>query len=426
MNIKTQPMKTKTLFILVCFVILSGGCKKTGDSSPKDIPYEQKIFLDAKAKAIVKADNTFGIKLFKNLAANNEDEQENIIISPLSISMALGMTYNGAANETKTAMGNTLELQGMSIVEINESYKTLIDELVSVDPDVTMNIPNSIWYRDNFFVEEDFINTNHDYFYAEVNPLDFGNPASVDIINNWVAENTNDKITSIIDEIDPMMVMFLINAVYFNGTWAYEFEEQYTTSETFYLSNGTSKQVDMMKQGAMLNYSNNELFEAVDLYYGGGNYSMVILLPKEGFVPNDIIGEINESNWNEWMEDFGNIDIQLSMPKFKLDYGKNLNEALIEMGMGIAFDPFGADFSKINPDNQLYISYVKHKTFIDVNEEGTEAAAVTVVGIALTSVGDGETPYFFNVNKPFIFAIKERDTKSIIFIGKVMEPEYED
>jgi len=295
-------MKTKLLIVISVSLFLSSSCKKTGDSIPQDPTYEQKIFLDTKAKAIVKADNTFGIKLFKNLIANAGVEQENIIISPLSISMALGMTYNGASNETKTAMENTLELQGLSVEEINESYKTLIDELVSVDPDVSMNIPNSIWYRDNFFVEEDFINTNHDYFYAEVNPLDFGNPASVDIINNWVAENTNDKITSIIDEIDPMMVMFLINAVYFNGTWAYEFEEQYTTSEAFYLSNGTTKQVEMMKQRAMLNYSSNELFEAVDLYYGGGNFSMVILLPKEGFAPNDIIGELNENTWNEWME----------------------------------------------------------------------------------------------------------------------------
>ncbi len=418
-------MKSRLLFLLSVSVLLSFSCKKTGDiPSEENIP-GQKIFLDTKAKAVVEAGNTFGIKLFKNLAANTEDGQENIVISPLSVSMALGMTYNGADNETKTAMENTLELQGMSIDEINGSYKTLIDELTSVDPDVAMEIPNSIWYENSFAVQDEFITTNHDCFYAEVNPLDFSNPASVDIINNWVADNTNDKITSILEEINPMSVMFLINAVYFNGTWKYEFEEQNTTTETFYLSNGTTTEVDIMKQRATFNYSSNELFEAVDLQYGGGNFSMVVLLPKDGFGPDDIVIGLNENNWSTWMDNFNKMDIQLSMPKFKLEYEKKLNQALIDLGMGIAFEPSGADFSKINPNAQLYIDFVKHKVFIDVNEEGTEAAAITVVGIVYTSAGEGDAPYFFNVNKPFVFAIKERDTKSIIFIGKVMDPEYE-
>ncbi|MCD4736509.1 MAG: serpin family protein [Bacteroidales bacterium] len=233
-------------------------------------------------------------------------------------------------------------------------------------------------------------------------------------------------MTTILNEISPMAVMFLINAVYFNGTWVYEFDEQYTEPETFYLSNGATKEVEMMKQEATLNYSGNELFEAVDLYYGRGNYSMVIMLPKEGFGLDDIINELNENTWSEWMNNFSEANIQLKMPKFKLKYKEKLNQTLTDLGMGIAFSPGSADFSKINPDYQLFISFVKHKTFIDVNEEGTEAAAVTIVGIVLTNAGGGDTPYHFNVNKPFLFAIKERDTKAIIFIGKVMEPEYED
>jgi serpin B len=418
-------MKTRLLLLLSVSFLLSFSCKKTGDNPSEENFPGQKIFLDTKAKAVVEADNTFGIKLFKNLVANTDDDQKSIIVSPLSISVALGMTYNGADDETKTAMENTLELQGMSVEEINGSYKTLIDELTSVDPDVAMEIPNSIWYENSFAVQDEFINTNHDYFYAEVNPLDFSNPASVDIINNWVADKTNDKITSILEEIDPMAIMFLINAVYFKGTWKYEFEEQNTTTGIFYLSNGTTTEVDMMKQRETFNYYSNELFEAVDLQYGGGNFSMVVLLPKDGFGPDDIVNELNEDNWSTWMENFSEMDIQLSMPKFKLEYEKELNQALIDLGMGVAFDPVNADFSKINPNAQLYIDFVKHKTFIDVNEEGTEAAAVTIVGIIYTSVGDEETPYYFNVNKPFVFAIKERDTRSIIFMGKVMVPEYE-
>ena len=422
-------MKKNLLTNLVLFLLAVSftNCKKNNDGPSQDDPYKQKIFLDEKAKAVANSSNTFGIKLFKSLIENSEDEQESIIVSPLSISTALGMTYNGAGNETKTAMENTLEMQGMTVDEINESYKTLIDELTTVDPDVIMNIPNSIWYRETFSVEDDFFNTNRDYFYAEVSPLDFGDPASLDIINNWVAENTNQKITTILNEISPLAVMYLINAVYFNGTWEYEFNAQFTGPETFYLSNGTTKETDMMKQGATLNYFSNELFEAVDLAYGRGNFGMVVMLPKDGFGPDDIVNAMDENTWVEWMEGFGEANIQLTMPKFKLEYGKELKQTLTDLGMGIAFDPYSADFSKINPLEQLFISFVRHKTFIDVNEEGTEAAAVTIVGIELTSAGPGgDIPYIFTVNKPFLFAIKERDTKTIIFIGKVMEPEYEE
>ncbi len=416
-----------TKLSLILLVVMLTNCKKNNDGPSQKDPYKQKIFLDEKAKAVAQSSNTFGIKLFKNLVENSEDEQENIIVSPLSISTALGMTYNGADNETKTAMENTLEIQGMSVDEINESYKILIDELTTVDPDVTMNIPNSIWYRNTFSVEDDFLNTNRDYFYAEVSPLDFGDPASVDIINSWVAENTNYKITTIINQIDPVIVMFLLNAVYFNGTWKFEFDEQHTEPETFYLSNGTTKEVSMMKQETSLDYFSNELFEAVDLSYGRGNFSMVIMLPKDGFGPDDIVNELDENTWPEWMDGFGEAKIQLTMPKFKLEYGKELKQTLTNLGMGIAFNPGGADFSKINPNTQLFISYVRHKTFIDVNEEGTEAAAVTIVAIGETTAGPGgDSPYIFTVNKPFLFAIKERDTKTIIFIGKIMEPEYDE
>jgi serpin B len=403
---------------------MSGCSKNESQTIKEDEPYQQKIFLNEKAKAIVNADNTFGFNLFKTIN-DSTPENENIIISPLSVSIALGMTYNGAESETKTAMENTLDLEGMTVEEINESYKTLINALTTVDPKVTMNIPNSIWYRDSFSVEADFIATNQDYFKAQVYPLDFNDPNSVNVINNWVSESTNDKIPMILNEIDPLNVMFLINAIYFFGSWKYEFDEQNTQSQAFYLADGTTKAVDMMSQHATLSYTSNELFEAVNLYYGSENFSMVILLPKNEHTPDDIIFELNEQNWADWMGGFNEADIQISLPKFKLEYEKTLNDQLKYLGMEIAFDPYSADFSNINPDEQLYISFVKHKTFIDVNEMGTEAAAVTVVGISFTSIGT-DTPYYFTVNKPFLFAITERDTQSIIFLGKVMEPEYEE
>ena len=420
-------MKTIALNILasILLVALLVSCKKSSDVNPSEQPYKQKIFLNEKAQAIVEADNTFGINLFKKLNDLSEEEGANMIISPLSVSIALGMTYNGSEGETKEAMENALGFSGLSVEEINQSYQTLINALTTVDPKVTMEIPNSIWYRDTFSVLQDFIDLNQNYFYAKVLPLDFNDPASVGIVNNWVAEGTHNKIIEIIDGIDETAVIFLINAVYFNGTWKFEFDEQNTQLQPFYLSNGTTKQVDMMQQEATLNYTANNLFEAVDLYYGSGNFSMVIILPRETYSTEDIIAEMNAVKWSAWINSFSEANIHLSLPKFKLEYEERLNDALIELGMGIAFDPFTADFSKINPDYQLYIGFVKHKTFIDVNEEGTEAAAVTIVGIELTSAGDDQ-PYYFYVNRPFLFAIKERDTKAILFLGKVMEPDYDD
>lgn len=412
-----------TTLMPACIIFL--GCSTKDTVLPEKEPYAQKIFLTEKAKAIVGANNIFGFGLFNKV--NDESEaQDNIVISPLSATMALGMTMNGAAGETRTAMETTLGFSDMPAGDINESYKNLIAALTTVDPKVTIEIPNSIWYSHTFGVLQDFIDVNKDYFNAEVNALNFLDPSSVDVINNWVAESTHDKIKTILDQIDPDARMFLINAVYFNGTWKFEFDEQYTEPGTFYLAGGTTKQADMMKQEATLSYFSHPIFEAVDLAYGSGNFSMVVMLPKPDHTPDDIISEMNDQNWNSWMSGFSEANIQLSLPKFKLEYGKRLNDALIGMGMAPAFDPTAADFSKINPDVPLFIGFVKQKTYIDVNEEGTEAAAVTIVGMFTTSAGDPPMPYIFAVNKPFVFAIKERDTGAVLFLGKVMEPEYEE
>jgi serpin B len=419
---KNLLLKTLTLLVLSQMIF---GCKKTDTALPADTADQQKIFIGEKAKKVVSANNAFGFNLFSKIN-DATPESENIILSPLSASMALGMTMNGANGATRTAMENTLEVDGLTVEEINESYKMLVGALTTVDPKVTIEIPNSIWYKNSFTILEDFIKVNQDYFNAEVSPLDFYDPSSVDIINNWVAESTHDKIKTILDAIDADAVMFLINAVYFNGTWKFEFDEQFTEPATFYLSDGTTKQVEMMKQEATLSYFSNELFEAIDLYYGSGNFSMLVMLPKVTFTPDDVILQMNEENWNSWMNSFSEANIQVSLPKFKLEYEKRLEAALIEMGMGPAFDPYSADFSKINPDYPLFIGMVKQKTFIDVNEEGTEAAAVTIVGMYITSIGEPDMPYLFQVNRPFLFAIKEKDTGAILFLGKVMEPKYED
>ena len=414
-------MKTiKFLIASILIILVSLSCEKT---NPEPGPKEIKLTL--KGKQLVEADNLFGLKLFKEVL-ESEEADKNIMISPLSVSLALAMTYNGADGTTKEAMEKTLELSGLTVDEINENYKDLIDALVSVDPKVLMSIANSIWYKHTFEVEQDFINVNQDYYYAEVTPLDFCSPDAVNTINNWVADKTNNKITEILDYIPSDAVMYLINAIYFKGIWKFEFDESETEEAPFYLNDETTKDVPMMVQEASFNYLSNDLLEAVEMLYGIGNYSMIILLPKNGKTLNDITEQLNNENWNRWLGEFHEeAKVQIHLPKFKFEYKNQLNDELINMDMGIAFEPYLADFSKINPNEQLFISRVIHKTFIEVNEEGTEAAAVTMVEISLTSAG-GETFIPFHVNKPFIFAIKERYTNSIIFIGKVMEPVYED
>jgi serine protease inhibitor len=413
-------MKTIRFLIPAIFILLLGySCEKT-----KNEPGPKEINLTQKGKILVEADNRFGIKLFKEVLKSEEPE-ENVMISPLSVSLALAMTYNGADGDTKEAMEETLELNGLTVDEINENYKILIDALTSVDPKVLMSIANSIWYRQTFEVEQDFINVNQNYYYAEVSPLDFFDPDAVTTINNWVADKTNNKITEILDYIPADAVMYLINAIYFKGIWKYEFDESNTEEEPFYLNDGTTKDVPMMVQEASFNYLSNDIIQAVEMPYGTGNYSMIILLPQSNKTLDDIIDRLSNENWNNWLSEFYEAEkVQIHLPRFKFEFEDSLNNELINMGMGIAFSG-SADFSKINPNVLLFISRVIHKTFIEVNEEGTEAAAVTLVEMSYTSAG-GETGIHFYVNQPFIFAIKEKYTNTIIFIGKVMEPDYED
>ncbi len=378
------------------------------------------IKLNKVGEQLVESDNSFGIDLFK-LLMDNRDENKNLMISPLSVSLALTMAYNGADAETKTAMGKTLCLEGLTIDEININNQQLSEALMSVDDRVDFNIANSIWYRDGFSVLPDFIRTNENFYNAEVQALDFLNPASKDIINNWVADKTNNKITKIVDNIPSDIVMYLINAIYFKGNWKYQFDKSENEIKPFYLFDDTKKDVEMMTQTADLKKMANEDFYLIELAYGQGNFVMDLFLPHDDKNVSDILVDLNAENWNYWMNSLNEAsETTIVLPPFKFEYEQSLNDALIIMGMGVAFNENEAGFSKINADNQLFISEVKHKTFIELNEEGTEAAAVTSVSIGVTSVGPGGEIIF---DKPFMFAIREISTGTILFLGIVENPE---
>ena len=371
---------------------------------------------------VVTANTQFGFNLFNEIHKTEQDT--NIFISPLSISIALAMTLNGAAGETEQAMTNTLKLQGLDSESINTNYAELRQILLTSDPKVTLTIANSLWARQGVQFKQDFLQRNTQFFEAEISTLDFNHPSAASAINQWVDDNTKGKIEKIVDEIDPAKVLFLINAIYFKGTWQREFDPLRTRDGPFFLSNGDEKQVPMMRQERWYPYYQGEDFQAIRLAYGDGQMGMYIFLPDRESDLNIFLQNLNADSWENWMSQFHEQEAFLVMPKFKLQYEKMLNDPLKVLGMDIAFNPALADFSRMAPleslGKNLYIGEVIHKTFVEVNEEGTEAAAVTSVGVKATSAGPLPIPFI--VDRPFFFAIHDNKTKTILFMGTVVDP----
>jgi serine protease inhibitor len=412
-----QKLKLVVLTLFVAALSVRCGDEIVGVQEITALPRD----LTAAEEGLIQSDNAFGLKLFREIDVQ-EDAGRNIFISPLSVAMALGMTYNGAAGETQAAMQETLELQGLSIDEVNQSYRGLIDLLRNLDPTVEFMLANSIWYRQEFPVIQDFLDVNREYFDAEVTGLDFDSPSAAPTINAWVDEKTNGRITEIVDDpiVDPMLVMFLINAIYFKGDWTYRFDEGLTSDAPFYLEGGGQVQVPMMRTSGEIEigrYGDGEL-EAIDLPYGGKAFSMTIVMPAGGGTLGELVRSLDAARWAEIIDGLTTAETQVWMPKYTLEYELTLNAVLEALGMGIAFDEFNADFSKIydGPEN-LFISRVKHKTFVDVNEEGTEAAAVTSVEVGVTGM-----PPTVMVDRPFVFAIREKFSGTILFMGRIVNP----
>ena len=411
-------MKRIVLISIILGIILSGhSCDRFSDK-----PEPKKMNLTKKSLELIESDNNFGLDFFQKISTVNTTE--NIMVSPLSVALALGMTYNGAKGTTKDEMKEALKLGSLTDEEINASYKSIIDQLLKLDPKVILSIANSIWYKLNFHVQNEFIDLNKEYYYAEVNELDFTLPDAKDIINGWVNEKTKGLIPAIIDNIPPEAVMYLINAIYFKGVWMYEFDPDDTREQDFYPEDGMTQKVDMMQMEGDLLFTSNDLFDAISLPYGDGQFNMFIMLPKGENTTGDIVAELNNDNWNTWINSLGTQQVVVKLPKFKFKFFRLLNDDLTSMGMGIAFDPDNADFTGINPGGGLFISRVLHKTFIEVNEEGTEAAAVTAVEIGYTSIGPEPNVRYFTADHPFLFAIRENSSGTILFMGRVNLPEY--
>jgi serpin B len=404
-------------WILLLFVLFSSCSEDLNELSDDDSP-ELRV-LSSEEKSLSNSSNAFVIDLFKEL---EKTEEGNLFFSPLSIQYALSMTLNGSKDETFNSIKEVLTVSDLNEHEINEAFKSLTEFLLNVDDKVLLTIANSIWYEQTLTATEAFKKAMQVYYSAEISGLDFRSPQSVNTINNWVETKTNGLIDELINEIPAEAVMYLVNAIYYKALWRYPFDEANTQKAPFYPEDNTEVEALMMHSEEMqVDYYQNEISHIIDIPYGNGQYSMLVLLPVEGKKTEDVLNILDKNSLENWINSVQPLEAELFMPKFKIEYKALLNDALSDMGMEIAFTE-RADFTRLFEEKYgLMISRVIHKAVIEVNEEGTEAAAVTGVEVSLTSLPP-EKPVL-TLNRPFIFFIKEKHTGAILFAGKLSNPE---
>lgn len=372
--------------------------------------------LSATERAVITASNRFGLDLAARVTA--ADRRANVILSPLSASMALGMALNGADGATFDAMRAALGFDALTQEQINGSYRDLIDLLAGLDPQVRFEIANAIWANERVPIHGAFLDAVGNAFDARAESRNFGDPAALAAINTWVEQSTGGHIERIVDSLDPALAALLVNAIYFNGTWTTQFDSNDTRRQAFTREDGSVVNVDMMSlQNVEMRQANGASYSAVELPYGGEAFSMVIVLPSESIGARDWLAEIDSDTWAALTSALRSSKLDLlAVPKLKLTYDTYLNDALQAMGMDPAFRP-GADFTRLSPAGaQMCIDFVRQKTFVEVDERGTRAAAATGVGVGLVSFTS------FVVDRPFVFAIRERLSETMLFIGLVSDP----
>jgi serpin B len=370
---------------------------------------------------LVEANNRFAFNIFSELLAGGA--APNVFISPSSIAFALTMTLNGAGGDTFDDMATALEVGDWDLPQINQGNATLISWLQQAEPKVQLSIANSLWARKGVTFYPDFMERNETYFGAEVTTLDFADPGAPQTINDWVSKSTHGKIENIVETIPWDAILYLINAIYFNGKWTTSFDEDLTMQQPFHLPDGTKILHPIMNQHGWYPYLRGDGFQAVSLPYGDDErMSMYVFLPDKNSSLNEFLSTLDEAHWSQWVGQFRKAEGDIGLPRFEIEYEQQLKDALTALGMGIAFAPAAADFSNMLPVSgfaNAFISKVLHKTYIRVDEEGTEAAAVTSVEITFTSM-----PEYFSLvaDRPFFFAIRDNETGTIVFMGTVVEP----
>lgn len=398
---------------IILMAILCAACAPE-PTGPTPILTELPRPLTAAESQIAERSNAFAFELFRRASAARDS---NSFVSPLSVSMALGMTMNGAAGATLDSMRATLGFGGMSLGDINAGYKGLVGLLVGLDRTTDMRIANSIWFRKGLVANPAFVAAVDDAFDARARALDFTLATAPDSINRWASAATAGRIPRVIEGISPDAVMFLLNAIYFKGKWREKFDRAATRDAPFAAAFGGPQTAPMMTRTMEVPLRTHPRYSAIDLGYGSDAFRMTLLLPAPGLDVHGLVDSLSAGSWSELLGGFGESRVMVSIPRFTLEYKRELNDDLRAMGMGVAFEGGAADFRNLflsavpNP----YIGFVKHQTFVQVNEEGTEAAAVTTVGIFPTSAGPS-----FTADRPFVVVIRERFSGTILFMGKIL------
>jgi serine protease inhibitor len=407
-------------FFALAFAATLFSCKKSHPIPEKT----QIITLPSGGSAVIDANNRLAFN-FLQATLQQDAAVNNRLISPLSIYLALSMVYNGADRDTKDSMAKALQIQGLDINTLNAACHSLITQLPTEDNKVQLSIANSIWYRQNSFQPlAPFLDTTQNDYDATVRGLNFDDPGAVKTINDWVAQKTNNKIPTILNSIPKDDLMYLIDAIYFNGPWQIAFDPSATHSDVFHLQNGNTVSVPFMAREAKVKRYADNSFTLVELPYGGGSsYSMFIALPKDGQPPVNTLSATINADWlTNAISKMDSVTVALEIPKWEYSYAiDDMKPELSQLGMGIAFTD-QADFSKMYDPGQVKIKISKaiHKTYVKVDEEGTQAAAVTAIGVAeLTMV---PAIQFFRVDHPFIYAIVEKQTGAVLFLGVVNDP----
>ena len=401
------------VFVITTLIAMS--CSKSDEELPDEpVP----INLSQDQIALIESGNSFAFDIFMKVLGS-AGENENVMISPLSISYALSMTLNGADGATRDAMLEALRVNGITPDEINDSYKNLTEALLSVDKRVLISIANSVWVENNFTVKKSFTDILTNYYDAESRSFDINDASAPDKINIWIEDKTNGLIKEMIDKLEDNTVMLLINAIYFKGKWKSQFDKSKTAEMPFYKSGGNQVDVPMMKQKSDFRVYEGNGFVVAEFPYGQGNFVMDVIIPDDQAGFNSTLAMVSDENYSSWINQMRERETDLSFPRFKYGFKKKLKDILSDMGMGIAFSD-DADFSNITDLYDLLINDVAHQSFIETNEEGTEAAAATVVEIGLTSAPPA--PLVLRLDHPFIYIIREITTNSIIFMGRVADP----
>jgi len=406
---------------LLAVVLLVAACDSPADPQPVQRIEALPRALTQGEAGLIDAGEAFAFDFLRQIVAE-EDMGANVFVSPLSASMALGMTLAGAEAGTFEAMRSALRLGSLDRDEIGAAYLSLIDLLSGLDPTVRMEIGNSVWHREGFSLEEPFVSAVERDFLARVAGLDFNDPTAADVINAWVDEATNGLIDGIVEPpIDPLTMLFLINAIYFEGQWTTPFDPARTRSGDFRRSDGSMSATPFMwMSDQRFPFAATPEYQAIELPYGGEAFVMTVVLPSEAIGIDAFVESLDATAWSGIIAGMGETEVLVGLPKFSLEYEKSLNEVLKALGMEVAFDEGVADFSRMHRDALdmgLHISRVKQKAFVEVDEEGTRAAAVTSVEVGVTSA-----PPTFVADRPFVFAIRERLSGALLFTGVVRDP----